>query len=96
MSSGARRGRGSGAPAPSRTLRLMHGFVAHLFQLLLGIIQQIALVPVFLLYWSNETLAAWLVFYAVGPLALMADFGLHFHAITFFLKARHLMILRSG
>ena len=48
--------------------------------MLLGIIQQVALVPVLLHFWSGEELAAWLVIYAIGNLALIADCGLQFLA----------------
>jgi O-antigen/teichoic acid export membrane protein len=53
--------------------------------MLLGLTQQIALVPVFLHYWSSEVLAAWLVIYAVGNLMTVADCGLQFRAINRFL-----------
>jgi O-antigen/teichoic acid export membrane protein len=52
--------------------------------MLLGIIQQVALVPVFLHFWSGEVLAAWLVIYAIGNLVLAADCGLQFRAINRF------------
>jgi O-antigen/teichoic acid export membrane protein len=53
--------------------------------MLLGATQQVALVPVFLHFWSGEVLAAWLVIYAVGNLVLIADSGLQFRAINRFL-----------
>jgi O-antigen/teichoic acid export membrane protein len=74
----------------NRILRLAHGFAAHLFQLALGLVQQIALVPIFLLSWDNATLAAWLVIYAAGPLVLIADCGLQLYTINRFLEARAL------
>src|SRR5258707_8813015 len=51
----------------------------------LGLTQQVALVPVFLHFWSSDVLAAWLVLYAVGNLVLIADSGLQFRAINRFL-----------
>ena len=44
--------------------------------MILGVTQQVALVPVFLHFWTSEVLAAWLVIYAVGNLVLIADCGL--------------------
>jgi O-antigen/teichoic acid export membrane protein len=79
----------SAAPAsasgPSRARRLFEGWSASLFQMLLGITQQVALVPVFLHFWSSEILAAWLVIYSVGYLILIADSGLQLRAINRFL-----------
>jgi hypothetical protein len=54
---------------------------ANLLQVLLGVTQQVALVPVFLNFWTGEELAAWLSIYAAGNLILIADFGLHVRAI---------------
>ncbi|MFX6130495.1 hypothetical protein ABTE95_19835, partial [Acinetobacter baumannii] len=51
---------------PSRARRLSEGWSANLLQLALGIAQQVALVPIFLHYWSNDVLAAWLAIYAAG------------------------------
>jgi O-antigen/teichoic acid export membrane protein len=53
--------------------------------MVLGITQQVALVPVFLHFWSSDILAAWLVIYSVGYLTMIADFGLQFRAINRFL-----------
>lgn len=75
----------SGLPAQGRAGRLFSGWSANLAQMVLGITQQVALVPVFLHYWSSDTLAAWFVLYAVGNLAFMADAGLQFRAINRFL-----------
>jgi O-antigen/teichoic acid export membrane protein len=79
----------SGAPSsaaePSRARRLFAGWSANLLQMILGITQQVALVPVFLHFWSSEALAAWLVIYAVGNLVPIADSGLHVRAINRFL-----------
>lgn len=49
-------------------------------------IQQIALIPIFLSVWTNHVLAAWLVIYAAGNLALVFDAGLQFRAINRFLS----------
>jgi O-antigen/teichoic acid export membrane protein len=53
--------------------------------MILGVVQQVALIPVFLHFWSSEILAAWLVVYAVGSLVPIADCGLQFRAINRFL-----------
>ena len=53
--------------------------------MVLGITQQVALIPVFLNYWTGDTLAAWLAIYAVGNLVFIADAGLQFRAINRFL-----------
>ena len=70
---------------PSRARRLISGWSANFFQMILGVTQQVALVPVFLHFWSGEVLAAWLVIYAAGNLVSIADFGLQFRAINRFL-----------
>jgi O-antigen/teichoic acid export membrane protein len=72
-------------PSPSRARRLLSGWSASLFQMALGITQQVALVPVFLHFWTGDILAAWLVIYAVGNLVLITDCGLQFRAINRFL-----------
>jgi O-antigen/teichoic acid export membrane protein len=74
--------------APGRARRLLQGWSANLLQMLLGVTQQVALVPVFLNYWNGEQLAAWLTIYAAGNLILIADFGLHVRAINNFLSFR--------
>src|SRR6266566_3508743 len=71
--------------AASRARRLLAGWSANLFQTILGVTQQVALVPVFLHFWTSDVLAAWLVIYAVGNLVLIADSGLQFRAINRFL-----------
>ena len=53
----------------------------------LGITQQIALVPIFLHYSSNDVLATWLAVYAAGNLVLIVDAGLDFRAINGFLHS---------
>ena len=71
---------------PSRARRLFAGWSANLFQMILGITQQVALVPVFLHFWSSDVLAAWLAIYAAGNLILIADVGLQFRSINRFLR----------
>jgi hypothetical protein len=56
-----------------RAHRLSEGWSANLLQMALGIAQQVALVPIFLHYWSNDILAAWLAIYAAGNLVLIVD-----------------------
>lgn len=75
----------SSASAPSRTQRLFAGWSANLFQIILGVTQQVALVPVFLHFWSGSVLAAWLAIYSVGSLVLIADCGLQPRVINRFL-----------
>lgn len=75
----------SGASGPGRAHRLIAGWSANLIQMILGITQQVALVPVFLHFWSGDVLAAWLVIYAAGNLVTIADSGLQFRAINRFL-----------
>ncbi len=70
---------------PSRARRLFSGWSANLVQMILGATQQIALVPVFLHYWTSDVLAAWFAIYAAGNLILIADAGLQFRAINRFL-----------
>jgi len=70
---------------PSRARRLFAGWSANLFQMVLGITQQVALVPIFLHFWTSDVFAAWLAVYAAGNLALIADSGLQFRAINRFL-----------
>ncbi|MEA2891649.1 MAG: hypothetical protein QOI05_2442, partial [Bradyrhizobium sp.] len=70
---------------PSRARRLFAGWSANLLQMMLGITQQVALVPVFLHFWTSEVLAAWLAVYAAGNLVFIADAGLQFRAINRFL-----------
>ena len=52
--------------------------------MVLGVIQQVALVPIFLHFWNGEQLAAWFVIYAIGNLMLVADGGLQLRAINRF------------
>src|ERR1700710_2107125 len=69
----------------SRARRLFAGWSANLVQMMLGITQQVALVPVFLHFWTSDVLAAWLAIYAAGNLVFIADAGLQFRAINRFL-----------
>jgi O-antigen/teichoic acid export membrane protein len=73
-------------PGQSRARRLVAGWSANLFQMILGITQQVALIPVFLHFWTTDVLAAWLAVYAAGNLFSMADAGLQFRAINRFLS----------
>lgn len=70
---------------PNRARRLLAGWSANLLQMILGMTQQVALVPIFLHFWNGEVLAAWFVIYAVGNLIPIADSGLQFRAINRFL-----------
>lgn len=72
----------SAATGQSRLQRLLGGWSANLFQIVLGVTQQLALVPVFLHYCPSETFAAWLALYAAGNLTLAADLGLHSRVIN--------------
>src|SRR4051812_46001206 len=69
---------------PSRAQRLFAGWSANFFQMALAIIQQVALVPIFLHYWSSDVLAAWLAIYAAGNLVVVVDAGLQVRAINRF------------
>jgi O-antigen/teichoic acid export membrane protein len=71
--------------AGGRLQRLLGGWSANLFQLILGVTQQLALVPVFLHYCPSDVLAAWLALYAAGSLVLIADAGLISRVINRFL-----------
>jgi O-antigen/teichoic acid export membrane protein len=81
-------GASASVSASGRGRRLLQGWSANLLQMLLGITQQVALVPIFLNYWKGEELAAWLTIYAAGNLILIADCGLHVRAINKFLSFR--------
>jgi O-antigen/teichoic acid export membrane protein len=54
----------------------------------IGIAQQVALVPIFLHFWTSDVFAGWLAIYAAGNLVLIADCGLQFRAINRFLAFR--------
>lgn len=79
------RGDGASTAGPSRARRLFGGWSANLVVMLLGISQQVLLVPVFLHFWSSDTLAAWLAVYAAGNLVIAADAGLHARTLNRFL-----------
>jgi len=78
----------AGASPLNRARRLLQGWSANLLQMGLGMTQQVALVPVFLHFWTSDTLAAWLTIYAAGNLVLVADCGLQIRAINKFLALR--------
>lgn len=72
-------------PGGSRLNRLVHGWSANLAQMLLGLTQQILLIPAFLHFWTSDMLAGWLSLYAAGSLVIVADVGLQLRAINRFL-----------
>jgi O-antigen/teichoic acid export membrane protein len=63
----------------------MHGWSANVVQMVLGLTQQLLLIPAFLHVWSGDVLAAWLAVYAAGSLVVVADGGLQLRAINRFL-----------
>ena len=73
---------GGASAAPSRTRRIFGGWSANVVGLLLALTQQILLVPLFLKYWSAETLSAWLTIFAAGNLILIGDLGLHLWSVN--------------
>jgi O-antigen/teichoic acid export membrane protein len=66
----------------SRARRIFGGWSANVVGLLLALTQQIILVPLFLKYWSAETLSAWLTIFAAGNLILIGDLGLHLWSLN--------------
>lgn len=70
---------------PGRLRRLIHGWSANLVQMLLGLTQQLVLIPAFLHFWTSDVLAAWLVIYSAGSLVVVADAGLQSRSINRFL-----------
>jgi len=54
--------------------------------LVLALTQQIILIPLFLRYWSGDTLSAWLTIFAAGNLVLVGDAGLHGWSLNRFLS----------
>jgi O-antigen/teichoic acid export membrane protein len=72
--------------ASSRARRIFGGWSANIVQLLLALTQQIVLIPLFLKYWTSDTLSAWLTIFAAGNLVLAADAGLHAWALNRFLS----------
>ena len=69
----------------SRARRIFGGWSANAIQLLLALTQQIVLIPLFLKYWTGDTLSAWLTIFAAGNLVLAADAGLHGWSLNRFL-----------
>lgn len=77
---------GAGGPGGAgRARRLVRGWSANLVQMVLGLTQQLLLIPAFLHVWSSDVLAAWLAIYAAGSLVIVADAGLQLRAINRFL-----------
>jgi O-antigen/teichoic acid export membrane protein len=70
----------------SRVRRIVGGWSANVVGLLLALTQQIVLIPLFLKYWSGETLSAWLAIFAAGMLVLTLDAGLHGWSLNRFLQ----------
>jgi hypothetical protein len=60
---------------------------------IVGVTQQVALVPGFLRFWTSGVLAARLVIYAIGNLIPIADSGLQFRAIN---RALVLLVLAGA
>ncbi|WP_194481603.1 lipopolysaccharide biosynthesis protein [Bradyrhizobium sp. CCBAU 53338] len=77
-----------GIGAAGRARRLVHGWSANLVQMVLGLTQQLLLIPAFLHVWSGELLAAWLAIFSAGSLVVVADSGLQLRAINRFLVFR--------
>jgi O-antigen/teichoic acid export membrane protein len=75
----------------SRARRIFGGWSANLIMLVLALTQQIILIPLFLKFWSSDTLSAWLTIFAAGNLVLVGDAGLHGWSLNRFLsfKSRH-------
>src|SRR5664279_5708151 len=74
----------------SRARRILGGWSSNIMQVLLALTQQVVLIPLFLKYWTGDTLSAWLTIFAAGSLVLAADGGLHAWSLNRFLsfKAR--------
>jgi O-antigen/teichoic acid export membrane protein len=72
-------------PSSSRARRIFGGWSANTVQVLLALTQQIVLIPLFLKYWSSDSLSAWLTIFAAGSLVLAADGGLHAWSLNRFL-----------
>jgi O-antigen/teichoic acid export membrane protein len=70
----------------SRARRIFGGWSANVVQVLLSLTQQIVLIPLFLKFWTGETLSAWLTIFAAGSLVLAADGGLHAWSLNRFLS----------
>lgn len=76
---------GASTARGKRLQRLVYGWSANLAQTLLGLSQQLLLIPAFLHFWSGEMLAAWFALYAAGSLMVVADSGLQLRAVNRFL-----------
>jgi O-antigen/teichoic acid export membrane protein len=70
----------------SRARRIFGGWSANVVGLVLALTQQIILIPLFLKYWTGETLSAWLAIFAAGMLVLTFDAGLHSWSLNRFLQ----------
>ncbi|MGL9620832.1 hypothetical protein QRQ56_22720 [Bradyrhizobium sp. U531] len=81
----AEAGSSSGLGGAGRGRRLRKGWSANLVQMVLGLTQQLLLLPAFLHVWTGDLLAAWLAIYAAGNLVVVADAGLQLRAINRFL-----------
>ena len=66
--------------------RIFGGWSANVVQMLLSLTQQIILIPLFLKFWSSDTLSAWLIIFAAGNLVFTADAGLHAWSLNRFLS----------
>lgn len=75
----------SGSGGVGRARRLIQGWSANLVQMVLGLTQQLLLIPAFLHVWTGDMLAAWLAIYAAGSLVVVADAGLQLRAVNRFL-----------
>jgi O-antigen/teichoic acid export membrane protein len=73
-------------PTSSRARRIFGGWSANVMQMLLSLTQHIVLIPLFLKYWTSDTLSAWLTIFAAGSLVLAADGGLHAWSLNRFLS----------
>jgi O-antigen/teichoic acid export membrane protein len=74
----------------SRARRIFGGWSANVVGLVLALTQQIVLIPLFLKYWTGETLSAWLAIFAAGMLVLTLDAGLHSWSLNRFLQFKPL------
>jgi O-antigen/teichoic acid export membrane protein len=70
----------------SRARRIFGGWSANVVQVLLALTQQVVLIPLFLRFWTGETLSAWLTIFAAGSLVVAADGGLHAWSLNRFLS----------
>ena len=70
--------------------RLVGGFTSSISVTMLGIIQQIFLVPLFVRNWPPELYASWLILFSLSVLIAAADLGLHVLAINRYQEALNL------